>query len=183
MKKINAVLASIIDALQNVTIESTTESRSSHGRTQATTTTRIRREAQTAETTKTTTEDPWLVEADGWKPAESRRSDGCRELWGKPRVHHDGNISVPVKIVDGDITVNEYILALTITVRDQVEHCQKEAVLDIIRGRSPWIPLDIQRCRKLLSHHEGKAWEQIRSHINGLYNELNEIAAAAAAKR
>lgn len=179
MKKIKAVLSTIIDTLEGITITTETTSKSSHGRTTATTTTRIRREAQTAETTNDIA-DPWLVEASGWQPADCRRSDGCKEMWGKPRISLDGNISVPVRIVDEDVTVNEYTLALSITVRNQAQFCARQARIDVIRGSKPWIPLDVQRARRLLAHHEGEqAWEELRGCINELYSELNEVAAAA----
>ena len=175
---INTIIATVSEEYEVVT---TSTGKTSHGKTTATTITTVRRKkAETPE--EPAKQEPWLVEAIGWQPADCRRSDGCKEMWGKPRISMNGDISVPVRVVDGDVTVNEYTMSLTITVRDQVKMCLRQARLDIIQGRNPWVPLDVQRARKLLAHHANeRAWEDLRSKINGLYKELNDIAAAAAA--
>jgi hypothetical protein len=126
--------------------------------------------------------EEWIVEPIGWKPATTRRADGLTEKWGRPTYKVGGKIDIPVILIDGDITVDGYTMELVDTVKSQVAACAKQACLDIIQGRNPWVPLDVQRARKLLSHHEGeKAWEQLRTTVNELYAELNEVADATTA--
>ena len=160
--------------ITNYELVTESSTRSSHGKSSTTSHTSLRRKPAPAEPAK---EEIWLVQPCGWEPRVGKRADGLKELWGAPRISKHGEIEVPVKLVDDDIVVHEYELALTSTVKGNLEICRRMATAALIKGNSAYITTDIYRAGKLLSHHAwDEKWIELRDIINELITELNYIA-------
>lgn len=87
-----------------------------------------------------------------------------------------------MRLMDGDLSVREYKLNLTATVKGNLKTCRRMATAALIEGRSVCLTSDIWRAARLLSHHAWeKEYQELREIINELITELNYIAEIAAA--
>lgn len=86
----NKMTHKIMDLVNDYEVVTETTARTSHGRTNSTTTTTIRQKPKPEKVG-----EEWVIQPQGWEPHVDRRADGLKELWGYPESPNTGRSKSP----------------------------------------------------------------------------------------